>query len=239
MSCGPACGSCLLPPPEGGDARPKRAGWAELGAKFAARPALVQRTLFDRDDETDPVPEHVRVTVEGDHGRPGHLRLIWNEREEWTDWAALREGAYLLRTNLNDRTPEDLWRTYIQLTDAEAAFRTIKTDLVVRPIYHQTERRVHAHILVAFLAYAMWKTLQKWMEQAGLGRGVRTVMEEIARIKCGDVILSTRSGREIELRCVSRPDGHQRTLLQRLGLKLPARLGQPRWRDRADTLSGM
>ncbi|MFW6158179.1 MAG: hypothetical protein ACOC8E_02340 [Planctomycetota bacterium] len=89
------------------------------------------------------------------------------QRKARTDRAALREGAYLLRTNLNDRTPEDLWRTYIQVTDAEAAFRTIKTDLVVRPIYHQTERRAHAHILVAFLAYAMWKTLQKWMEEAG------------------------------------------------------------------------
>jgi transposase len=179
------------------------------------------------------------VEVHDDPDRPGHLRLAWSERQDWTDWAALRDGAYLLRTNLNDHTPEDLWRTYVQLTDAEAAFRTIKTDLVVRPIYHQTRRRVHAHILVAFLAYAMWKTLQKWMEQAGLGRGVRTVMEEIGRIKCCDVVLPTRGGREIELRCVSRPDGHQRTPLQRLGLKLPARLGQPRWRGRIDTLSGM
>jgi len=179
------------------------------------------------------------VDVQDDPDRPGHLRLVWSGRRDRADWAALRDGAYLLRTNLNNHTPEDLWRTYIQLTDVEAAFRTIKTDLVVRPIYHQTRRRVHAHILVAFLAYAMWKTLQKWMEQAGLGRGVRTVMDEIGRIKCCDVVLPTRSGREIELRCVSRPDGHQRALLQRLGLTLPVRLGRPRWREGIDTLSGM
>lgn len=144
-----------------------------------------------------------------------------------------------LRTNLNDRTPEDLWHTYIQLTDAEAAFRTFKTDLVLRPIYHQVQARVHAHILVAFLAYAMRKTLQKWMEQAGLGRGVRTVMEELARIKCCHVILPTSTGQEIELRCITQPDGYQRTLLQRLGLRLPARLGRPTWRKMVDTLSRM
>jgi hypothetical protein len=180
-----------------------------------------------------------QIEVQDDPERPGHLRLAWHPREEWTAWAALREGAYLLRTNLNGRTPEDLWHTYIQLTDVEAAFRTIKTDLVVRPIYHQVEPRVHAHILVAFLAYAMWKTLQKCMEQAGLGRGVRTVMAELGRIQCCHVILPTDAGREIELRCITQPDGPQRTLLQRLGLRFPERLGRPRWRRRLETLSHM
>jgi len=179
------------------------------------------------------------IKVQDDPDRSGHLVLAWQSRDDWTAWAALREGAYLLRTNLHGRPPEDLWHTYIQLTDAEAAFRTFKTDLVLRPIYHQVQPRVHAHILVAFLAYAMWKTLQKWMEQAGLGRGVRTVMQELARIKCCHVILPTSTGREIELRCVTQPDGHQRTLLQRLGLKIPLRLGQPRWRRMVETLSAM
>ena len=170
------------------------------------------------------------IVLEDDPDRKGHLKLQWSIREEWSDWASLSEGTYLLRTNMNEKSPEKLWKTYIQLTDAEAAFRTIKSDLAIRPIYHQTEKRVQAHILVAFLAYAMWKTLQKWMEQSGLGRGVRTVLEEFARIKCCEVVLPTSAGKEISLRCITKPDGYQRTLLQRLKINIPLRLGAPRWR---------
>lgn len=170
------------------------------------------------------------IVLEDDPDRKGHLKLQWSIREEWSDWASLSEGAYLLRTNMNEKSPEKLWKTYIQLTDAEAAFRTIKSDLAIRPIYHQTEKRVQAHILVAFLAYAMWKTLQKWMEQSGLGRGVRTVLEEFARIKCCEVVLPTSSGKEISLRCITKPDGHQQALLARLKIDIPLRLGSPRWR---------
>jgi transposase len=168
-----------------------------------------------------------------DPARPGHLKLACECKEEWSNWAALSEGAYLLRTNLTGRSPEELWRTYIQLTDAEAAFRTIKSELDLRPIYHQTTRRVHAHILVAFLAYAMWKTLQKWMQAAGVGRGMRTVVDELHRIKSCNVILPTASGREIELQCVARPDQAQRILLQHLKLRIPLRLSRPKWRDLA------
>ena len=175
------------------------------------------------------------IRVTDDPHRKGHLELTWRRREEWSHWATLSEGAYLLRTNLTDRTPQDLWNTYMQLTDAEAAFRTIKSELCLRPVYHQLEHRVHAHILVAFLAYAMWKTLQKWMENSGLGRGVRTVQEELARIKCSHVILPTSSGREIQLRCITRPDEGQRILLNRLGLKIPLRLGSPKWRRMIET----
>lgn len=170
-----------------------------------------------------------RVEVDDDPGRPGHLRLTWTCNETWSHWATLSEGAYLLRTDLVGWEPEALWKTYIQLTDVEAAFRTVKSDLVLRPIYHQTERRVHGHILVAFLAYALWKTLQKWMEASGLGRGVRTVVAEFARIKCSEVILPTACGRELQLHCITRPDKWQRTLLERLGLEFPSRLGQPKW----------
>ena len=118
------------------------------------------------------------IQVKKDPSRKGYLKLHWNCKEEWNDWARLSEGAYLLRTNLNDRTPTELWKTYIQLVDVEEAFRTVKTELNLRPIYHHKEDRVQAHILVAFLSYVMWKTLQKWMENSGLGRGVRTVIEE-------------------------------------------------------------
>ena len=106
---------------------------------------------------------------------------------------------------------------------------------MLRPIYHQTQQRVHAHILVAFLAYALWKTLQKWMEAAGLGRGVATVVKELARTKCSEVILPTTTGRELQLWCVTRPDKWQQTLLDRLRLKLPPRLGRAKWRKLVET----
>lgn len=160
--------------------------------------------------------------------RPG-LRVTWEPRRAWRDWAILSEGHYLLRTNLVGWTPQDLWKTYIQLTQAESAFRTHKTELKVRPIWHHNQKRVQAHILFSFLAYAMWKTLEQWMARSGLGNGPRTLLEELARIKSVDVILPTSSGRELRLRCVAQPDEGQRILLGRLGLAIPRRLGQPAW----------
>ena len=110
-----------------------------------------------------------------------------------------------------------------------APFRTGKSDLKIRPIWHQLEHRVQAHILFSFLAYALWKTLQIWMQRSGLGRGVRTVLEEFARIKANDVILRTSAGREVKLCCITHPDCPQQALIDRLGLMIPERLGRPRW----------
>lgn len=81
------------------------------------------------------------------------LRLTWEKQKEWSDWADLSEGSYLLRTNLVGWSPQDLWKTYIQLTQAESAFRTQKSELKIRPIWHHKEKRVQAHILFSFLAY--------------------------------------------------------------------------------------
>lgn len=154
------------------------------------------------------------------------LQLSWVRREQWDDWARLTEGCYVLRTNIRDWTPEQLWQTYIQLTDAEAAFRIQKSDLSIRPIWHQREDRVQAHILVCFLAYASWKSLEKWQEKAGLGNSPRTLIDELANIQSVDVILPTAEipSRELRLRCVVRPTPAQNALLQRLGLQLPQRL---------------
>jgi transposase len=157
------------------------------------------------------------------------LKLCWSCVQAWKQWAQLSEGCYLLRTNLTEQSPEKLWRTYMQLTDVEAVFRTGKSDLKIRPIWHQLEHRVQGHILFSFLAYALWKTLQIWMERSGLGRGVRTVIEEFARLKANDVILKTSAGREIRLCCITQPDPAQRALLDRMGLTLPERLGRPSW----------
>ncbi len=170
-----------------------------------------------------------KIEVIDDPTATSGLRLKWSRVLAWAQWASLSEGCYLLRTNLTDQTPEQLWRTYIQLTDVEAVFRTGKSELNIRPIWHHLEHRVQGHILFSFLAYALWKTLQIWMDRCGLGRGVRTVLEEFARIKASDVILRTSTGRDVKLCCITQGDGAQRALIDRLGLTIPERLGRPRW----------
>jgi len=149
--------------------------------------------------------------------------LAWRKVEAWRDWAVLSEGCYLLRSNIHDWSDEQLWETYIQLTEAEAAFRVHKSDLSIRPIWHQKADRVLAHILVCFLAYVLWKSLSQWCQQAGLGHEPRRVFEELGKIRLVDVVLPTRQGTEIRKRCVTRPTDHQMILLQHLGLRLPTR----------------
>ena len=168
--------------------------------------------------------EHARRRIVPGGGRAGRARArrsAWSKRSDWRDWARLSEGCYLLRSNVTDWTGEELWRAYIQLTEAEAAFRMHKSDLVMRPIWHQKEHRVQAHILVCFLAYVLWKTLGRLCHQAGLGDEPRKVFAELQQIALVDVVLPTRTGVAIRKRCVSRPTEHQAILLQRLGLELP------------------
>jgi len=157
------------------------------------------------------------------------VRVQWETDTAWEQWADYSEGCYILRTNIKDWTPQTLWATYIQLTDAEAAFRTHKSDLSIRPIWHRKEERIKAHILVCFLAYVLWKTLEQWQAKAGLGNSPRTILEELARIQSTDVVLplADGSGRELRLRCVVRPDRAQAALIDRLGLEVPQRLSSP------------
>ena len=157
------------------------------------------------------------------------LRVTWTRNERWSRWAELSEGCYLLRTNLNETDPTVLWKRYIQLTDVEWAFRITKDELEIRPIWHQKNDRVLAHILVCFLAYVLWKTLAQWMRRSGLGDAPRTVLEELAKIKSGDVVLPTATQEAPQtapcgLRCVTEPDEAQKVLLHRLGITLPRRL---------------
>jgi len=154
----------------------------------------------------------------------GRAVVSWTKNEKWRDWATLSEGCYLLRTNVNDWSAEDLWQAYIQLTEAEAAFRIHKSDLRVRPVWHQKEDRVLAHILLCFLAYVLWKTLQQMAKAGGLGDEPRRIFEELGKISLVDVVLPTRNGPEIRRRCVRRPTDHQAILLQRLGLALPRQI---------------
>jgi transposase len=143
---------------------------------------------------------------------------------EFDRFAELSEGAYVLRSNIIDWSDEKLWKAYIQLTQAEAAFRIQKDQLRIRPIWHQRADRVQAHILVCFLAFVLWKCLELWQQRAGLGHSPRTVLEELARIQSHDVILPTTTHGEIRLRCVTQPDAAQAMLLERLGLTLPKRM---------------
>jgi transposase len=164
-----------------------------------------------------------QVSLQADHS-PAGFRLEVEINAGFDDWAALSEGAYLLRSNITDWSDEQLWKAYIQLTQAEAAFRIQKDQLRIRPIWHQRADRVLAHILVCFLAFVLWKTLEMWQQRAGLGNSPRTILEELARIQSHDVILPTASHGEIRLRCVTQPDAAQAALLDRLGINLPKRM---------------
>lgn len=165
-----------------------------------------------------------QVMVKKDPSRASGLRVEVKERNEWSEWAQFTEGTYILRSNVANWSHAELWRTYMQLVEAEAAFRIQKSDLRIRPVWHQKEERVQAHILVCFLAYVLWKTLSGWQQKAGLGSSPRTILEEFKRIDSVDVVLPVQDGPELRLRCVVRPDKAQAALLSHLGLTLPKRL---------------
>ena len=160
-------------------------------------------------------------------GEKGGAALNWSKRTAAAESAQRREGCYLLRSNVADWTAPELWKAYIQLTEAEAAFRIQKDNLRLRPVWHHTAQRVQAHILVCFLAYVLRKTLEGWSKRAGLGSSPTTLLEEFARIQSTDVTMPTTDGRTVRLRCIVRPDKAQTILLQRLGLDLPQRLRLP------------
>jgi transposase len=154
----------------------------------------------------------------------GKTSLKWEKVQAWRSWARLSEGCYLLRSNVSNWTAPELWRAYMQLTEAESAFRIHKSDLSLRPIWHQKKERVQAHVLVCFLAYVLWKTLGQMCKSAGLGDEPRKVLDEISAIQTVDVILPTRCGQKIRKRCVAKPTEHQAILLHKLGLSLPRSL---------------
>lgn len=166
------------------------------------------------------------ITIEDDETHDSGLRLKWATHPQWDEWANHSEGTYILRSNVHDWSDEELWKTYIQLTEAEAAFRIHKSDLAIRPIWHQKTERIQAHILVCFLGYAIWKTLQQWQSRAGLGDSPRTILAELSRITAADIVLPLADGsaRELRIRCVVRPDRSQALLIDRLGITLPQRL---------------
>src|SRR5258706_6129681 len=135
--------------------------------------------------------------------------------------AELRDGHYLLRTNLSADDPEQLWKLYMQLTQIEAAFRCLKTDLKIRPIHHQLEQRVDAHILVAFLSYCLRVTLKKWLEPHGPGLTPKAALEKLASIQMIDVCIPTNQGSWLVLPRYTEPSLDQHLVLKKLNLQLP------------------
>ena len=144
----------------------------------------------------------------------------------------------MLRTNLQADTAEQLWSKYMQLTEAEASFRALKSELSIRPLFHQLESRVKAHVMVAFLGYALWVTLKHLLQRRAAvvskpsASGVDNtqpfspmrVLSLLSTLQSADIILPTTDGREIRLRRITEPTAEQKSLLQQLGLTLPDRL---------------
>ena len=156
-----------------------------------------------------------------DHKGKSFLSVNFTRLNDREQWEQLSEGCYLLRTNLVSRDAKELWHTYIGLTQIEDAFRITKHDLDMRPIFHWRPDRTQAHILVCFLALVLWRTLQKWMEACGLGTAPRKLLEEMAELRSLDIVFPAKTGQNIRLRVVSKPEKHLQILLQRLDLPLP------------------
>ena len=167
-------------------------------------------------------------SVQVSRDQSGRVVVTWSRTASALESAKRREGGDLLRSHVSDWTAEDLWKAYMQRTEAEAAFRIQKDEWRLRPVWHQTAERVQAHLLVCFLAYVLRKTLEGWSQRAGLGRSLPTLLEELARIQSTDVVLPTTDGRTVRLRCVVRPDKAQTIVLHHLGLELPQRLRIPK-----------
>jgi transposase len=166
------------------------------------------------------------------------VRLSWQMKEDRKKWRESREGAYLLRTNLQAETAEQLWSKYTQLTEAEASFRALKSELSIRPLFHQLEPRVKAHVMVAFLGYALWVTLKHLLKRRPTlvakpsASGVDNAqplspmkaLALLSTLQSADIVLPTTDGHEIRLRRITEPTAEQKSLLQQLGLSLPEHL---------------
>ena len=153
--------------------------------------------------------------------REGRVEVDWRMKPGRQEWCEAREGAYLLRTNLPAPDPSQLWAQYLQLTEVEAAFRALKSELSLRPLFHRLERRVKAHVLVAFLGYALWVTLKHQLHRAGSELSPAQALALLTTLSTADIVLPTTDGREIRLRRITEPTEEQKRLLHQLHIALP------------------
>ena len=167
------------------------------------------------------------IRCEAAADQPSGVGVEWERNEAERTFREQSHGCYALRTNVHDWTEDEVWKTYIQLTQVENAFRAHKSELDIRPIWHHREDRVQAHIFVCFLAYILWKLLEQWQSRAGLGNSPRTILDEFGQIQSGDIVLPTTTGEKIRLRSIVSPEKAQKFILQRLGIELPSRMRIP------------
>lgn len=199
---------------------------ARIQKRPARDPGVIERRIGRWLGRFPAAERLIEVTVE--RNAQGHANgLKITERAERSAWAQHAHGAYLLRTNCREQDPTQLWRWYMQLSQAEEAFRISKSDLSLRPVFHQKTERVEAHILVCFLTLTLWRTLEMWMRGKGLGNCSRQLLKEVATVRSLDVVLpikatESQQTREVRLRVVARPDRMVAELLVRLGLELPS-----------------
>jgi hypothetical protein len=184
----------------------------------------------------------VTITL-SDH--PRTLNYVWNVAK-FRD-ALARDGVYLLLGNQAGWSAQEFWETYIQLTVVERAFRVLKSELLLRPIWHHYGGRTQAHVFVCVLAYALWKTLDHLSKRAGLQTLIHkheseladagpqprpmspeTILRTLAKVQIGDILLETTTGQKLALRRVARPDSEQKRILDALGLRMPERLSDDR-----------
>jgi hypothetical protein len=173
-------------------------------------------------------------------------RVEWTYHRDQFQAALARDGVYVLRSNERWK-PADFWQTYMQLTVVERAFRVLKSELLLRPVWHHYSGRTEAHIFVCVLAYALWKTLDHLLKQSGLMTEIRkpdpehperspqprpmtpeVALRELSRLQIGDIELETTDGRKLALRRVARPTAEQSRILTALNLNLPERLSPDR-----------
>jgi hypothetical protein len=185
------------------------------------------------------------VTISVPKSKP--TRLSWTWLRDKFRTALTGDGAYLLRSNQDGWSAQDFWETYIQLTVVERAFRVLKSELLLRPVWHHYSGRTQAHVMICVLAYALWKTLDHLAKHAGLETLIHkpdphrakaspkprpmtpeVILRELGQVAIGDIELETTDGQKLALRRVARPMGEQKRILQALGLEIPERLSDDR-----------
>jgi hypothetical protein len=176
--------------------------------------ALIQRRVGRLQERHRQAWKWVRVQLEG-------TQLSWSWDREKFQQAARAEGAYLLRAHWTERDPARLWETYIQLTEAEAAFRVLKSEVKVRPIWHWLERRVEAHVLVAFLGYCLWVCLKKRAERTSPSLTRWQILDQMGRIVLVEVWFQLRDRRWLCQPRITQPEPVQELLLEQMGWELP------------------
>src|SRR5271154_6056814 len=162
-----------------------------------------------------------RLAPDRHHRRPGLSQLCLRAQPNQAAPDRRREGRYLLRTNLTESDPATLWQYYIQLVAVEEAFKNLKGDLAIRPIFHHEERRIEAHIFIAFLAYCSYITLQPRLHALAPGLGARGAIEKFAAVQIIDVHVPTTDGRELVLTRYTQPEPELQLLINQLKLQLP------------------